>query len=456
MAPKTVSLPHEPGFAEATQVFNLAAVPEPAAALTAHTIDDIRAALRYAESTGAPVRILATGHTAGAQRPMAGAVLVKTALRGEVEIDAAARVARVPAGTRWGAVVEAAAPHGLTAPHGSSPTVGVVGYSLGGGMSAYGRRFGLAANSVRAIELVTADGELRRVDAGTDAELFRALRGGGGGFGVVTAIEIALFPASSVHTGAAFWPAKHAAELLAAWRAWTLTAPDEVTTSLRVLNLPPLPDVPPVLAGGPVLCLDGAVLSTDDDHEATARRHTAELLDPLRAIAEPVMDTWHRAEPAAVLAAHMDPTDPVPVVGEHMLLGELDDGGEAAFLRVLGEGSGSPLVAAGLRQLGGAYSRPDPAGGVLNHLDARFSYAGSGVPMGPVTVEALRKHAAVVRAALSKWDTGRTVPSFVEHVEQPQGHLSPEQIAEVDAVRERVDPAGRFRGDIAPNATALG
>ncbi|WP_326959180.1 FAD-dependent oxidoreductase [Amycolatopsis sp. NBC_01286] len=456
MAPKTVSLPHEPGFAEATQVFNLAAVPEPAAALTAHTIDDIRAALRYAEATGAPVRILATGHTAGAQRPMAGAVLVKTALRGEVEIDAAARVARVPAGTRWGAVVEAAAPHGLTAPHGSSPTVGVVGYSLGGGMSAYGRRFGLAANSVRAIELVTADGELRRVDAGTDAELFRALRGGGGGFGVVTAIEIALFPASSVHTGAAFWPAKHAAELLAAWRAWTLTAPDEVTTSLRVLNLPPLPDVPPVLAGGPVLCLDGAVLSTDDDHEATARRHTAELLDPLRAIAEPVMDTWHRAEPAAVLAAHMDPTDPVPVVGEHMLLGELDDGGEAAFLRVLGEGSGSPLVAAGLRQLGGAYSRPDPAGGVLNHLDARFSYAGSGVPMGPVTVEALRKHAAVVRAALSKWDTGRTVPSFVEHVEQPQGHLSPEQIAEVDAVRERVDPAGRFRGDIAPNATALG
>lgn len=102
------------------------------------------------------------------------------------------------------------------------------------------------------------------------------------------------------------------------------------------------------------------MLSTDDDHEATARRQAAELLDPLRAIAEPVMDTWHRAEPAAVLAAHMDPTDPVPVVGEHMLLGELDDGGEAAFLRVLGEGSGSPLVAAGLRQLGGAYSRPDP------------------------------------------------------------------------------------------------
>jgi hypothetical protein len=456
MAPKTVSLPHEPGFEEATSVFNLAAVPAPAAALTAHTIDDIRTALRYAEANDAPVRILATGHTAAAQRPMNGAVLVKTALRGEVEVDAARRVARVPAGTRWGAVVAAAAAHGLTAPHGSSPTVGVVGYSLGGGMSAYGRRFGLAANSVRAIELVTADGEVRRVDAGTDAELFWALRGGGGGFGVVTAIEIALFPASSVHTGAAFWPARYAADLLAAWRAWTLSAPDAVTTSLRVLNLPPLPDVPPALAGGPVICVDGAVLCPDEDHETTARRQAAELLDPLRAIAEPVMDTWQRADPAAVLTAHMDPTEPVPVVGEHMLLSELDDGGEAAFLRVVGEGSDSPLVAAGLRQLGGAYARPDPAGGVLNHLDARYSYAGSGVPMGPVTVEALRKHAAKVRAALSRWDTGRTVPSFVEHVEQPQGHLTPEQIAAVDEVRGRVDPAGRFRGDIAPNATSFG
>jgi hypothetical protein len=151
----------------------------------------------------------------------------------------------------------------------------------------------------------------------------------------------------------------------------------------------------------------------------------------------------------------MDPADPVPVVGDHMLLREIGTDGIAAFLRVLGEGSGSPLIVAGLRQLGGAYAVATPGKGALDHLTARYSYAGSSMPDGPVTEQDIRDHCAKVREALSPWNTGQTVPSFVEHFEQPQGHLRPDQVHAADQVRLRVDPAGRFRDDIAPHATAL-
>src|SRR5262249_21389449 len=145
----------------------------------------------------------------------------------------------------------------------------------------------------------------------------------------------------------------------------------------------------------------------------------------------------------------------VPFHGDHMLLGELGDAGAEQFLRITGPGSGSPLIIAGLRQLGGAFAVPDPAGGALSHLAASYSYAGSGLPSALSVGQALHDHCAAVRAAMRPWDTGRTVPSFVESFAQPQGHLTAEQIQAVDAVRTRVDPDGLFRGDIAPNATAL-
>lgn len=449
----SVALQGEPEFDDATAVFNLAAPARPVAAITARTIEQIMSAIRFAELERLTVRMHATGHAAATCRPMDNAVLVRTQLAGGVDIDVRSRIARVPAGTRWGEVIDAAAPHGLGAPHGSSPLVGVVGYLLRGGVSFYGRRVGLAANSVRAIELVTADRELRRVDASSDPELFRALRGGGGGFGIVTAVEVELFPAAQVVTGAAYWPATHADRLLPAWLRWTADAPAEVTTSLRVMNLPDLPEVPPALRAGTVLCVDGVVLSETDDDLAVARRQADDLLGPLRSVAEPVLDTWQEAAPAAAAQTHMDPNEPFPIYGDHMLLHRLDADGAEALLRVAGAGSGSPLTNVELRQLGGALAVPSVAGGVLNHLEAPLAYLGGGVPFGPVTVESIVAHCAKVRGALGRWDTGRTTPTFVEHVAQPQRHLSRGQIASVDAVRARVDPDGLFRDDIAPNAT---
>ena len=130
-------------------------------------------------------------------------MLLKTSRMRSVEIDAENQRARVEAGVLWLEVVEAAAEHGLAALAGSSPDVGVVGYTLGGGLSWLARKCGIAANSVTAVELVTADGRLVRADAENEAELFWALRGGGGSFGVVTALEFRLKRCST--RGAGCW-----------------------------------------------------------------------------------------------------------------------------------------------------------------------------------------------------------------------------------------------------------
>jgi hypothetical protein len=312
----------------------------------------------------------------------------------------------------------------------------------------------VAANSVRAIELVTADGQLRRADASCDRELLWALRGGGGGFGVVTSVELALFPAATVVTGAAYWPGAYAERLLSIWRRWTLEAPDEATTTLRVLNLPQVPEIPASLSAGTVVCVDGAVLSPYGDPSG-ALRYADDLLRPMRALAEPIFDTWQVAAPPAAAQAHVDPVEPLPIYSDHLLLHEMGDEGAAEFLRVAGLGSGSVLTNAELRQLGGALSAAPPEGGVLGQLDARYAYIGSGVPFGPVSPDAIMERCAVIRAALGPWDTGRTAPTFVGSLEQPQGHLSRTQVQAVDRVRVRVDPSGRFRADIARGSSEL-
>ncbi|RXZ39434.1 FAD-binding oxidoreductase, partial [Agromyces binzhouensis] len=245
---------------------------------------------------------------------LADAILLRThELRG-VEVRPTQRIARVEPGVVWGDVVAATAPHGLAALAGSSHDVGVVGYTLGGGVSFLGRAHGLAANHVVAVELVTADGEFRRVDAQHDPELFWAVRGGGGDFGVVTALEFGLFEIEQVVAGALFFPIERTEEVLQAWAEWTRSVPDTVTSVGRVLRFPPMPELPPFLSGQSFVLVEAVIQDSADRADA--------LLAPLRALG-PAMDTVHPQAPAELLQLHMDPPGPTPGHGDGMTLADL-------------------------------------------------------------------------------------------------------------------------------------
>jgi FAD/FMN-containing dehydrogenase len=346
-----------------------------------------------------------------------------------VAVDPVARTARTKAGARWADVVEAVAPHELAVMHGSSPTVGVIGYLLGGGLSFYGRAHGLAVNHVRAFEVVTADGTRRRIDRRNGADLFYALRGGGGNFAIVTAVEIGLLPYAEVTGGALFFPAKDAFAVLRAWRDWTRTAPDTITTTFRVLRLPPLPEVPEPLRAVPTVCVDGVAL---------ARADAVALERRLRYVSAPILGGFGPMPSSAVPRLHGDPEDPVPAIGDAMLLEKLDDLAIEMFIRVAGHGS--PLLAAELRHLGGALSSPPAGAGARGHLEGNYLMFGVGVPGAPATAEAIHAHLDRYLGALAPWATGTRFTSFAERRSSLETCVPASALERLARIRQAVDP----------------
>ena len=432
-------LPADAGWDEARVAWNLAVDQRPAAvALPAHA-EDVAATVRFAREHGLRVAPQTTGHNAAPIESLERTVLVKTSALKEIHIDPLRRRARVGAGVEWAEVTGPAAAHGLAALGGSSPDVGVVGYTLGGGIGWLGRRYGLAANHVLAIELVTADGALRRVDEDHDADLFWALRGGGGNFGVVTAIEFALFPHAEVYAGAMLWPAERASEVLHRWREWTLTAPDEVTTSARVLQVPPMPDVPEPLRGRAFVVIDGAFTGTEEEGRA--------LLEPLRELG-PEMDMFAMIPAPGLQKIHMDPESPVPGLSDHALLGELPAEAIDALVAAADPAAGSPLVVVELRQLGGALSRhPEHGAGALGALDAAYGLFALGVPTDPAAIAAIEAHLALLRGALAPYETGGKYLNFAERPTDAATMFRPEAYRRLRDVKAAYDPAGLFRAN---------
>jgi FAD/FMN-containing dehydrogenase len=299
----TFLTPEDEGFDAARQAWNLAVDQRPAAIAYANDAGEVAAAVRLAAQRGLRVAVQGTGHSAAPLGDLEGTLLLKTARMGGLEVDPDVRRARVQAGVLWGDVAVAAGEHGLVALHGSSPDVGVVGYTLGGGMGWLSRRHGLACNRMVAAEVVTADGELRRVGPDEEPELFWALRGGGGAFGAVTAIEFELLPLTEVYAGWLVWDADAAGEVVHAFREWSPGAPREITTSLRFLHLPPFPEVPEPLRDRPVIAFDGAYLGSEEEG--------AEAVRPLRDVAAPlVMDTWATIPAPGLVRLHGDRSSP--------------------------------------------------------------------------------------------------------------------------------------------------
>lgn len=425
------------GLAAEVAAWNVAVQHTPAVAVGATCAADVAAAVSWAVAHDLRVAVQATGH--GPVRNAAGSLLISTRRMQGVAVDPVRRTARVEAGVKWESVLAAAAPHGLAGLCGSSSDVGVVGYTLGGGLGSLGRKHGFSADHVVSLEIVTADGALRRASADEEPELFWAVRGGKGNFGIVTAIEIELFPVPALVAGGIFFAAEDAAAVLHAYREWAPTLPEEVTTSVAVLRLPPLEELPPPLRGRTVVHLR-YVYSGDDPAEGER------LVEPMRSAGEIVLGFVHPMLPTEMDAVHMDPKDPMPSWEKGMLLAELTAETVDAFLAAAGPQVDVPLVIAEIRQLGGALARPARVPNAVAGRDAAYAVMVIG-PMVPELAGVLPHVGRGVLAALAPWAAPGCLVNFLGDVsgaDEVGAAYPPAVLERLQAVKDAVDPAGVF------------
>lgn len=365
---------------------------------------DVRAALTWARDHDLPLAVQATGH--GTKVPSNGGLLIKTHRMATVLVDPDRRVAKVGPGARWGEVVAAAAQFGLAPLSGDTASVGVAGYTFGGGFSLLSRKYGFAADSLVRTELVTADGNLVTASHSRNADLFWAVRGGSGNFGVATSLEVRLYPVAEVYAGVVKFPAARAAETLAYFQEWAATAPDELATAV-ILDKSPTFTIKTLYVGAP----------------SDARR----LLRPLWSVAgRPV-------EEKLATVRYADVKMPGVAPRTFDLYATLPD--DVVDL----VSPDSPVAAVEVKHWGGAMARPSADAGPAGHRNLPFSIGFNGPAEAGVSV---RQHAR---------------GSFVNFLSDPRAvrtAFTPENFRQLREVKRAYDPQNvfRFNVNIAPAA----
>jgi FAD/FMN-containing dehydrogenase len=431
-----VLLPKEEGYDAERAGWNLIVEHHPKVIVVAASAEDVAAAVQYAASEGLPVGVQATGH--GPSVPADGAVLVNTRRMTDLEVDPAAATARIGPGVKWKKVIEEAGPYGLAPLVGSTPDVGAVGYLTGGGLPVLGRRYGFAADHVRVLELVTADGRLLRATANGHPELFWAVRGGKGNFGVVTAVETDLMPVDRLYGGGLFFPGAATREVLSGWLAWTASQPEEMCSSLALFRFPAMPGVPEPVRGKFLIHVRVAYTGWPANGER--------LLRPLRALG-PIIDTVADIPYTSIGEIHNDPTEPMPVLDRGTLLRELDDEAVERLTALTGPDAELPPGMVELRHLGGALGRPPQTPNAIGHRDAAFSLV-LGMLAPPAHEEQVDRIQRTLIDGLRPWDTGAALPNFLgvdtrpHHVRAAYRDADYERLA---AIKATYDPQNLFR-----------
>ncbi|MFF1409662.1 FAD-binding oxidoreductase [Streptomyces sp. NPDC058289] len=432
-----VFTPGDPGYDEERLGYNLALDHRPALIVRARDTADVQEAVRYAAEAGLGVAVQATGH--GISRSAEGQLMISTRRMTGVQVDPARRTATVAAGTVWQDVLTATAPYGLAPLNGSNPGVGAVGYTVGGGMGLLGRRYGYAADHVRSLDVVTADGRLRTATPDLEPDLFWALRGGKGNFGVVVSMELDLFPVAELYGGGLYFGADMAATALRAYAEWTATVPEEMSSSVQLIRYPDLPVLPEAMRGRYVTHIR---IAWSGDHAEGER-----LVQPLRDLGPALQDTVTKMPYLEVGSIHHEPPFPVAAYDRNTALRELPPVAVEALLELAGPQADAPYFVE-IRHHGGAYARPPRTDSAVAGRDAGFMLFSTSI-MEPGRLPAIRAAHDLLHRTMEPWGTGGAFVNFfgiddtgadrVRSAYTESGH------ARLAALKAAYDPENLFR-----------
>ncbi|WP_022891663.1 FAD-binding oxidoreductase [Agromyces subbeticus] len=437
----SIVLPGDVDYDSARTPWNLSVDQRPAAIAVPADVDDIRAVLRVATALNLGVTTQPNGHAASAD--LSDVVVIRPSHFDEIVVDETARLLRVGAGVNWGRALERLDGTGLIALAGSNPEVNVVALAINGGQSMFSRRYGLTARSIVAVELVDASGELRRVTDADDAELIWALRGGGGLFGVITAIELALYPGDVIFGGSLMFPAEAAEGVISAAFALANDEP-ELGLDVGMMRFPDGPMLPPHLRGRTVATV--GLVHVGDEQAGRA------FADRLRAVAEPIADTLVPFTIGSLAAVAAEPVDPMPSADFGGAVAGLDDAFVHEFVDAFLRGADLGLMRCSIRAMGGAIA--DELGADQSAVGAVHAEGllNSGVLLFDPTIDAA---AALqpLRDLVARYSGGGTLPTFLGADASLADAYDREVLDRLAAVKQRVDPGGVIRGNRAITAS---
>ena len=433
----------EEGWEDAVLIWNAMAATTPALVVQPSSARDVAAAVAFAREHGLLVSVKGGGHNiAGTALVEDGLTLDMSAMR-ELMVDPRERVAHVGPGCRLQDVDRATQAHGLATVLGFISEVGVAGLTLGGGLGYLTRRFGWAVDNLLEVEVVTADGEIRTASRSENPDLFWALRGGGGNFGVVTRFTFRLHEVGPTAFGGLIaWPFERADEILRAYRRITVEAPQELAVWQALLHAPPAPFMPEEWHGrklcAMVVCFSGDLAAAD------------EVIAPIRSLSDPVIDLLQE-QPYTQVQSQLDATEPK---GMHYYwkteyLTELSD----EFLSALAELYATcPIPGAdiGVLHLEGALNEHDEDDGAVGNREARYVFGVKGMwePDEP-NAEGFRQWVRDMWEQLRPFSTGRTYINF-QSADEGEERVRASYGANFDRlveVKQTYDPDNVFRSN---------
>jgi hypothetical protein len=433
----SVLTPDHAGYDQVRRGWNLSIDQHPAVIVVATNTVDVQAGVRFAHDHQLGVSIQSTGH--GIVRAADDQMLIITSRMSRLIVDPETETAWVEAGVIWKQVLEAGKQFGLAPLLGSSPYVGVIGYTLGGGMGWLARKYGLAADSVIAIEIVTPDGELRHASAAENSDLFWALRGGGGNFGVVTSMQFHLYPVASIYGGELMYPVELAGEVLRFFRDWITHLPDEMTSSVTLMSFPPLAEIPEEIRGRKFVQVKVGYVGSLEQGEEYVR----EWLEWVT----PIHNTMRLMPFTEVGTISNDPVNPLPGYLDSEMFNELTDEAIDVIVRYVTDPA-SPLVFTAIRHMGGAIARADRSANAIGNRDSLLVMEFLGATPTPEMARALAQYNARFRDELWAYISGGVYLNFMGHNDahkRTKDAYSPENYERLMTIKAKYDPDNRFR-----------